>query len=1052
MRPARAFDSRLLESGSFSDFGTVDVENPWPGLASFREADRDFFRGREQETDALERLVMRERLTVVFGLSGLGKTSLLKAGLFPRLRRQQVFPVHIRLNYADGASNFTAQVRETLAREAEHSGIEAPASRDGDTLWEVFHRRDADFWTGRNRLAQPFLVFDQFEEMFTLGASRGAGVGAFLTELADLIEGRPPAALKARLAADPTAAKEFAFSRHRYKVLLSLREDFLPDLEGLRQRIPALAHNRLRLRRMDGQAALSVVQQVEGLVSDEVAGEVIRFVAAAEERDAETPLAELEVEPALLSVVCRELNLERLRRRDDRQITSDLLEGSREDILSNLWERSVADVRPKVRAFIEDRLLTVSGHRDSVALDNALSAGVTIVEINLLINGRLLRLEERDGVRRIELTHDLLTKVIRDSRDRRREFEERAEAEAEFQQEQARAEAALRKLRRSRFVSAAFVVLALLAIAGAIWGLVAQREARQAQRLVGQFLARSHLAAATSLVEDGRPDHGLAHLARAVEAEPDNVVARSFLLHLLLYQRWPSSALPHEDMTAVELSADGKRLITASWDQTTRIWDVETGTQIASTSHDDVVLAAAFDPDGERVVTSSYDGTAQLWKAADWTPIGKPMRHESTVVSAIFDPAGERVVTASDDGTAHLWKAADGAPIGKPMRHQAEVTGAIFIDDGRRVVTASKDGTARLWDAATGESAGESMGREEDGAVLSLALDSTGERVFTVSTSGVLKTWRAADGVPIEEPTLLANELGFATFGPGGAHLLTETINGTGQIWSTETRSPIGRPVYQSSMPWNLTVNDAAFSADGKHLVTASDDGSARIWLVATGTAEGTADAEISSTMDLDVNAGERRIDRSENRARILGLDDQQIGETMLHHSKVVLASFFSPGGERVVTTTSKTTTSKTTTDKIVTGEVWLWNAATGEPIGEPLQTEKPISSLASLAGGQRLVAFFKDGTAWIWDTPTGTADAAGRMEALAEAVGGYAVNEHGSMVPLDPDDRQARLDRLAMEATGDDSSVGVILRWFFADPATRTPSPLSKLEDMPAE
>src|SRR5262245_31603061 len=65
---------------------TVDFENPWPGLATFREVDREFFRGRRSEADALFRIVMRERLTVLFGLSGLGKSSLLQAGLFPLLR------------------------------------------------------------------------------------------------------------------------------------------------------------------------------------------------------------------------------------------------------------------------------------------------------------------------------------------------------------------------------------------------------------------------------------------------------------------------------------------------------------------------------------------------------------------------------------------------------------------------------------------------------------------------------------------------------------------------------------------------------------------------------------------------------------------------------------------------------------------------------------------------------------------------------------------------------------------------------------------------------
>jgi hypothetical protein len=79
---------------------TVNADNPWPGLLAFREADQDYFEGRPTETEDLFRLVMRERLIVFFGLSGLGKSSLLQAGLFPLLRREGILPVYIRLDFS----------------------------------------------------------------------------------------------------------------------------------------------------------------------------------------------------------------------------------------------------------------------------------------------------------------------------------------------------------------------------------------------------------------------------------------------------------------------------------------------------------------------------------------------------------------------------------------------------------------------------------------------------------------------------------------------------------------------------------------------------------------------------------------------------------------------------------------------------------------------------------------------------------------------------------------------------------------------------------------
>ena len=262
---------------------TVNTDNPWPGLLAFREADQGYFQGRKAETDDLFRLVMRERLSVLFGLSGLGKSSLLQAGLFPLLRRETIFPVYIRLDFSAAEPDLVGAVKADIAREALAAHVESPSVKADETLWEYFHRQDNDFWNARNRPVIPLLVFDQFEEIFTLGrldSNRARSSEALIEQLADLVEGRPPARLKARLDQYPEEAKAFSFSRHDYKILLSIREDFLPDLEALRARMPALALNRFRLRRMNGEAAVLVVNQARHLIDPDVAEQVVRFVAA----------------------------------------------------------------------------------------------------------------------------------------------------------------------------------------------------------------------------------------------------------------------------------------------------------------------------------------------------------------------------------------------------------------------------------------------------------------------------------------------------------------------------------------------------------------------------------------------------------------------------------------------------------------------------------------------------------------------------------------------------------------------------------------------------
>ena len=153
---------------SINTVSTVNSDNPWPGILAYSEQDKDFFNGRDSETTELLRLVTRAQVAVLFGLSGLGKSSLLQAGLFPLVREEQILPIYIRLDFSEGHSPFTSQVKNAVVSQAGINTIEVPVGIDGETLWEYFHRKDHDFWTPRNQLVMPLLVFDQFEEVFTL--------------------------------------------------------------------------------------------------------------------------------------------------------------------------------------------------------------------------------------------------------------------------------------------------------------------------------------------------------------------------------------------------------------------------------------------------------------------------------------------------------------------------------------------------------------------------------------------------------------------------------------------------------------------------------------------------------------------------------------------------------------------------------------------------------------------------------------------------------------------------------------------------------------------
>ncbi len=464
---------------------SVDAQNPWLGLVSFTEDTRGYFHGREEEAAELGRRVQRKLLTVLFGQSGLGKTSILQAGLVPRLRPEGFCPVYVRLDYNPHSPPPSEQIKRAVFRATEAAGrwTQSGTAVAGETLWEFLHHRDDVLQDAAGRTLTPILIFDQFEEIFTLAQTDEAGrrrAQEFLADLADLVENRPPAALEARIDRDEADAAKFDFARADYRILISLREDYLAHLEGLKDRMPSVTQNRMRLARMTGVQALSAVRRpAPDLVSEAVAESIVRFVAGG------AALAVAEVEPSLLSLICRELNNTRLAR-GQAEISADLLAGSRDTILSEFYERTLADQPVGVRVFVEDVMLTDSGFRESVAEERVrkgfAAAGAAEGALAQLVDRRLLRVEDRLDQRRVEITHDVLCSVIVASRNVRRERESLEESRRQLAAQREREAATRRSLTRARWVAAVASVLMLVSAGSAVFGWMNYRRAQAAEQ------------------------------------------------------------------------------------------------------------------------------------------------------------------------------------------------------------------------------------------------------------------------------------------------------------------------------------------------------------------------------------------------------------------------------------------------------------------------------------------------------------------------------------------------------------------------------------------
>jgi hypothetical protein len=181
---------------------SVTPESPWLGLKSFEESALEYFFGRDGEVRELSERVEHKTLTVFFGKSGLGKTSLLRAGLVPALRACGYLPVVVRLNYTDADLQLVEQVLSKLRETLISSGYEKLANfpERGIDLWQLFHDSKYGFVSFENVPGiRPVLIFDQFEEIFSKAEHRRSDVLAFSSALACLVENYQPEEVRSRL-------------------------------------------------------------------------------------------------------------------------------------------------------------------------------------------------------------------------------------------------------------------------------------------------------------------------------------------------------------------------------------------------------------------------------------------------------------------------------------------------------------------------------------------------------------------------------------------------------------------------------------------------------------------------------------------------------------------------------------------------------------------------------------------------------------------------------------------------------------------------------------
>ncbi|MGD9367258.1 MAG: TIR domain-containing protein [Desulfobacteraceae bacterium] len=365
--------------------------------------------------------------------------------------------------------------------------------------------------------------------------------------------------------------------------------------------------------------------------------------------------------------------------------------------------------------------------------------------------------------------------------------------------------------------------------------------------------------------------------------------------------------------------------------------------------HGNRVSTAEFSPDGTRIVTASWDTTARVWDATTGSQMAVLKGHSKALPSATFSPDGTRIVTASWDATARVWDTTTGSQMAVLKGHSKALPSARFSPDGTRIATASWDATARVWDAITGS---QICVLNHTAPVQSVAFSADGGLIVTASDDHTARVWDATTGRLITELNGHKKALLSATFGPDGPRIVTASLDATARVWNAMTGSPIA--VLNHTGP----VQSAVFSADGSRIVTASDDYTARVWDAVTGkplaTLRGHQRRVRKATFSRD---GIRIITASDDET--VRLWDAETGmwlTTFAGHTDWVWSAAFSPDGTRIVTTSDDKTAR-------------VWDAATVTILAGH---KGIVRSAAFSPDGSRIITTSDDDTARLWDAATG--------------------------------------------------------------------------------